>query len=144
MSAWIFWLIVAAVMLIAELMTGILFCLCLCIAALLTVAVSGVLPPIGQGVVFSILSAIFLVIFLVIWANWRKKQTALEKPIVSEIQHHLMGLELRLSAALEPEAQIRVGDSYWLARSENGQSITVGTKVKVVAIEGTMLVVKVV
>jgi len=140
MSAWIFWLIVAAVMLIAELMTGILFCLCLCIAALLTVAVSGVLPPIGQGVVFSILSAIFLVI----WANWRKKQTALEKPIVSEIQHHLMGLELRLSAALEPEAQIRVGDSYWLARSENGQSITVGTKVKVVAIEGTMLVVKVV
>jgi membrane protein implicated in regulation of membrane protease activity len=44
MSAWIFWLIVAAVMLIAELMTGILFCLCLCIAALLTVAVSGVLP----------------------------------------------------------------------------------------------------
>lgn len=140
MSAWIFWLIVAAVMLIAELMTEILFCLCLCIAALLTVAVSGVLPPIGQGVVFSILS----VIFLVIWANWRKKQTALEKPIVSEIQHHLMGLELLLSAALEPEAQIRVGDSYWLARSENGQSITVGTKVKVVAIEGTMLVVKVV
>lgn len=140
MSAWLLWLIVAAVMLIAELMTGILFCLCLCIAALLTVLVSGVLPPIGQGVVFSVLSAIFLVI----WANWRKRQTALEKPIVSEIQHHLMGLELVLSAALEPEAQIRVGDSYWLARSENGQSIAVGTKVKVVEIEGTMLVVKVV
>ncbi len=140
MSAWVFWLIIAAVMLIAELMTGILFCLCLCIAALLTVAVSGVLPPIGQGVVFSILSAIFLVI----WANWRKKQAALEKPAVSEIQHHLMGLELVLSAALEPQAQIRVGDSYWLARTENGQSLAVGTKVKVVAIEGTMLVVRVV
>jgi membrane protein implicated in regulation of membrane protease activity len=140
MSAWIFWLIVAAVMLIAELMTGILFCLCLCIAALLTVAVSGVLPPIGQGVVFSILSAIFLVI----WANWRKKQAALEKPIVSEIQHHLMGLELVLSVALEPQAQIRVGDSYWLARSDSGQSIAIGAKVKVVAIDGTMLVVRVV
>ena len=138
MSAWIFWLIIAAVMLIAELMTGILFCLCLCIAAVLTVAVSGVLPPIGQGIVFSILSAIFLII----WANWRKKQAALEKPAVSEIQHHLMGLELSLSAALEPQAQIRVGDSYWLARTKDGQSLVAGTKVKVVAIEGTMLVVR--
>lgn len=138
MSAWVFWLIIAAVMLIAELMTGILFCLCLCIAALLTVAVSGVLPPVGQGVVFSILSAMFLMV----WANWRKKQSALEKPTVSEIQHHLLGLELLLSAALELQAQIRVGDSYWLARSEDGHSLAVGTKVKVVAIDGTTLVVK--
>lgn len=138
MSAWILWLMIAAIMLIAELMTGILFCLCLCVAALLTVAVSGVLPPIGQGIVFSILSAIFLIV----WANWRKNQAATEKPVVSEIQHHLMGLELVLSAALEPEAQIRVGDSYWLARSKNSESLAVGTKVKVVSIDGTMLVVK--
>jgi len=140
MSAWVFWLIIAAVMLIAELMTGILFCLCLCVAAVLTVAVSGVLSPTSQGIVFSILSAIFLMI----WARWRKQQTALEKPKISEIQHHLLGLELVLSAALEPQAQIRVGDSYWLARSKDGQSLAVGTKVKVVAIDGTMLVVKVV
>ncbi len=138
MSLWIFWLIIAAVMLIAELMTGILFCLCLCVAALLTVIVSGVLPLAGQGVVFSILSSIFLII----WANWRKKQAALEKPTVSEIQHHLMGLELVLSAALEPQAQIRVGDSYWLARSKDGQSIAIGTTVRVISIDGTMLVVK--
>ncbi len=138
MSAWVFWLIIAAVMLIAELMTGILFCLCLCIAALLTVAVSGVLPMEGQGIVFAILSAIFLVL----WARWRKQQKLSEKPAVSEIQHHLIGLELNLSAALEPQAQIRVGDSYWLARSENGQAIAVGAKVKVVSIDGTMLVVK--
>ena len=138
MSAWILWLMIAAIMLIAELMTGILFCLCLCVAALLTVVVSGVLPPVGQGIVFSILSAIFLIV----WANWRKNQAALEKPVVSEIQHHLMGLELVLSAALEPEAQIRVGDSYWLARSKNSESLAVGTKVKVVSIDGTMLVVK--
>jgi membrane protein implicated in regulation of membrane protease activity len=76
--------------------------------------------------------------------TWRKKQAALEKPIVSEIQHHLMGLELVLSVALEPQAQIRVGDSYWLARSDSGQSIAIGAKVKVVAIDGTMLVVRVV
>jgi len=140
MSAWLFWLSVAAVMLIAELMTGILFCLCLCIAALLTVAVSGVLPIESQGIVFAILSAIFLVL----WARWRKRQKLSEKPAISEIQHHLMGLELNLSAALEPQAQIRVGDSYWLARSKDGQSIAVGTTVKVVAIDGTMLVVRVV
>lgn len=138
MSAWVFWLIIAVIMLIAELMTGILFCLCLCIAALLTVSVSGVLSPTGQGIVFSILSAIFLVI----WANWRRKQAALEKHTVSEIQHHLMGLELVLSATLDSQAQIRVGDSFWLARSEDGRTITAGTKVKVIAIDGTMLVVK--
>ena len=138
MSAWVFWLIIAAVMLIAELMTGILFCLCLCIAALLTIAVSGFLSIEGQGIVFAILSAIFLVL----WARWRKRQKLSEKPAVSEIQHHLMGLELALSAALEPQAQIRVGDSYWLARTKDGQSLVVGTKVKIVAIDGTMLVVK--
>lgn len=138
MSAWVFWLIIAAVMLIAELMTGILFCLCLCIAALLTIAVSGFLSIEGQGNVFAILSAIFLVL----WARWRKRQKLSEKPAVSEIQHHLMGLELALSAALEPQAQIRVGDSYWLARTKDGQSLVVGTKVKIVAIDGTMLVVK--
>jgi len=138
MSAWLFWLSVAGIMLIAELLTGILFCLCLCIAALLTIAVSGVLSPDEQGVVFAILSTIFLVL----WARWRKQQKLSEKPVVSEIQHHLIGLELVLSAALEPEAQIRVGDSFWLAKAEDGQSLTAGTKVKVVAIDGTMLVVK--
>jgi membrane protein implicated in regulation of membrane protease activity len=138
MSAWLFWLSVAAIMLIAELLTGILFCLCLCFAALLTVAVSGVLPMDAQGVVFAILSAIFLVL----WARWRKQQKLSKKPAISEIQHHLMGLDLVLSAALEPEAQIRVGDSFWLAKTEDGQSLAVGTKVKVVAIDGTMLVVK--
>ncbi|MBC7751436.1 MAG: NfeD family protein [Candidatus Saccharibacteria bacterium] len=140
MIAWLFWLSVAAIMLIAELMTGILFCLCLCVAALITVAVSGVLSMEVQGIVFAILSAIFLVL----WARWRKRQKLSEKPIISEIQHHLMGLELVLSAALEPQAQIRVGDSYWLARSKDGQSIAIGTTVKVVAIDGTMLVVKMV
>ena len=138
MSAWLFWLSIAAIMLIAELVTGILFCLCLCIAALLTVAVSGVLSIEGQGIVFAISSAILLVL----WARWRKKQKTSEKPAISEIQHHLIGLDLILSAALEPEAQIRVGDSYWLARTECGQSLAVGTKVKVVAIDGTMLVVR--
>jgi membrane protein implicated in regulation of membrane protease activity len=138
MSAWLVWLSVAGIMLIAELLTGILFCLCLCLAALLTVVVSGFLPMEEQGVVFAILSTIFLVL----WARWRKQQKKSEKPAISEIQHHLMGLDLVLSSALQPEAQIRVGDSFWLARSEDGQSIAVGTKVKIVAIEGTTLVVK--
>jgi membrane protein implicated in regulation of membrane protease activity len=138
MSAWLFWLSIAGIMLIAELLTGILFCLCLCIAALLTVVISGVLPMDEQGVVFAILSAIFLVL----WARWRKQQKKSEKPAISEIQHHLIDLDLVLSAALEPEAQIRVGDSFWLAKTKDGQSLAVGTKVKVIAIDGTVLVVR--
>jgi membrane protein implicated in regulation of membrane protease activity len=138
MSAWLFWLSIAGIMLIAELLTGILFCLCLCLAALLTVVVSGFLPMDEQGIVFAILSTIFLVL----WARWRKKQKKSEEPAISEIQHHLIGLDLVLSAALNPEAQIRVGDSFWWARSEDGQSLAVGTKVKVVAIDGTILVVR--
>jgi membrane protein implicated in regulation of membrane protease activity len=138
MSAWLVWLSVAGIMLIAELLTGILFCLCLCLAALLTVVVSGFLPMEEQGVVFAILSTIFLVL----WARWRKQQKKSEKPAISEIQHHLMGLDLVLSAALQPEAQIRVGDSFWLAKTEDGQSLAIGTKVKVVAIDGTILVVR--
>jgi membrane protein implicated in regulation of membrane protease activity len=138
MSAWLFWLSIAGIMLIAELLTGILFCLCLCIAALLTVVISGVLPMDEQGVVFAVFSAIFLVL----WARWRKQQKRSEKPIISELEHHLIGLELTLSVALEPEAQIRVGDSFWLARSEEGRSLAEGARVKVIAIDGTTLVVR--
>ncbi|AXI02740.1 NfeD family protein [Aquirhabdus parva] len=138
MSAWVFWLIISSIMLIAELMTGILFCLCLSLAALITVAVTWILPPFGQGIVFAILSTIFLII----WARWRQQQTALEKPVISEIQHHLIDHVLILSRALEPTAQVRVGDSFWLARTEDGLSLAEGTKVKVIAIEGTVLVVR--
>ncbi len=138
MSAWVFWLIIASIMLIAELMTGILFCLCLSLAALITVAVTWILPPYAQGVVFAILSTVFLII----WARWRQQQAALEKPTISEIQHQLIDHVLILSHALEPTAQIRVGDSFWLARTEDGQSLAQGVRVKVVAIEGTVLVVR--
>jgi membrane protein implicated in regulation of membrane protease activity len=122
------------------LMTGILFCLCLSIAALLTVAVTWFLEPAGQGVVFAVLATIFLLI----WARWRKQQAALQKPKVSEIQHHLLDSVIVLSAEIAPQGQIRVGDSYWLARSEDGALIAKDTKVKVVGIEGTMLVVRVI
>jgi len=48
----------------------------------------------------------------------------------SEIQHHLIDHVLILSRALEPTAQVRVGDSFWLARTEDGLSLAEGTKVK--------------
>ncbi len=138
MSAWLFWLIAAGILLIAELMTGVLFCLCLSLAALFTFFFSWILTPFQQGIVF----AVWATLFLLIWARWRKSQVRHEKAYVSEIQHHLLGHQLILTAALLPEAQIKVGDSYWLARSRHGESIVQGSKVKVVAIEGTTLVVE--
>ncbi len=138
MSAWIFWLSIAGILLIAELMTGALFCLCLSLAALFTFFFSWILTPFAQGVVF----AVWATLFLLIWARWRQLQAKDEKPHVSEIQHQLLGHQLVLSAELSPEAQVRVGDSYWLARSWDGQTLSIGTKVKVTAIDGTTLVVE--
>ena len=138
MSAWLLWLIVAGVLLIAELMTGVLFCLCLSLAALFTFFFSWILTPFAQGIVF----AVWATLFLLIWARWRKSQARHEKSHVSEIQHHLMGHQLVLTATLAPEAQIKVGDSYWLARSKDDETLVQGTKVKVVAIDGTTLLVK--
>jgi membrane protein implicated in regulation of membrane protease activity len=138
MNAWIIWLIIAGVLLIAELMTGVLFCLCLSLAALFTFFFSWILTPFAQGVVFAVWSTLFLLI----WARWRRLQVQRETPHVSEIQHQLLGHQLVLSAALAPSAQVRVGDSYWLARSIDGESLAVGSKVEVVAIEGTTLVVR--
>ncbi len=138
MSAWLFWLSISVVMLIGELLTGILFFLCLSIAALLTIVVSGVLPMDVQGIVFAILSAIFLYI----WARWRKKKRLAAKSVVTEPQHYLIDRDLVLSAALEPEAQIQVADGFWFARTEDGQSLAIGTKVKVVAMDGTTLIVR--
>ena len=80
MSPWLFWLSISVVMLIGELLTGILFFLCLSIAALLTIVVSGVLPMDVQGVFFATLSAIFLYI----WARWRKKKRLAAKSVVIE------------------------------------------------------------
>lgn len=138
MSPWLFWLSISVVMLIGELLTGILFFLCLSIAALLTIVVSGVLPMDVQGVFFATLSAIFLYI----WARWRKKKRLAAKSVVTEPQHYLIDRDLILSVGLEPEAQIRVGDGFWFARTEDGQSLVIGTKVKVVAMDGTTLIVR--
>jgi len=138
MSAWLFWLIITGVLLIVELMTGLMFGLCLGLAALFTLPFSWFLTPFAQGIVF----AVWATLFLLIWARWRKSQAQHEKPYVSEIQHQLIGHQLVLTAALAPEAQVKVGDSYWLARSKDGETLAQGTKVKVVAIDGTTLVVK--
>jgi|GEM_PF-3496160 len=141
MSAWLFWLIVTAVLLLIELMTGMMFGLCLSIASLIVVGLSFWLSPFLQGVVFAALAMVALVIWARVYPRYRHGPHRDDPAAHSEGQHHLLGQYLVLSAPLAPMAQIRVGDSFWLARSQDGQAIEAGHGVQVVAIEGTVLVV---
>jgi membrane protein implicated in regulation of membrane protease activity len=134
MQSWILWLIVAAVLGTAELMTATLDLLLLALAALAAAGVAGV----GLGIGFQLLAFAVTAAALV----------TLVRPVA---RRHLMGhprLRTGVAALIGREAvvltpcgrdpgRVRIGGEEWSARSYDPDLlIPAGTRVDVFAIEG--------
>lgn len=137
-NPWIAWLVVAVFFLVLELLTTTLVSIWFVPAAIITCLLTFVIDSVvWQIAIFVVLSAIFMVVARKIY----KKH--IKKPVDDVDQNEkLLG-----KAALVTEdtnaisGRILVGDVYWRAVSENGNTIPKGETVVIKSVNGTTLVI---
>ncbi len=137
-NPWIAWLAVAVFFLVVELLTTTLVSIWFVPAAIITCLLTFVIDSVvWQIAIFVVLSAIFMVVARKIY----KKH--IKKPVDDVDQNEkLLG-----KAALVTEdtnaisGRILVGDVYWRAVSENGNTIPKGETVVIKSVNGTTLVI---
>ncbi len=137
-NPWIAWLVVAVFFLVVEMLTTTLVSIWFVPAAIITCLLTFVIDSVvWQIAIFVVLSAIFMVVARKIY----KKH--IKKPVDDVDQNEkLLG-----KAALVTEdtnaisGRILVGDVYWRAVSENGNTIPKGETVVIKSVNGTTLVI---
>lgn len=135
-NPWIAWLIVAVFFLVVELLTTTLVSIWFVPAAIIVCLLTFVIDSVvWQIAIFVVLSAVFMVLARKIYKKHIKKP-------VDDVDRNekLLG-----KAALVTEdtnaisGRILVGDVYWRAVSENGETIPKGETVVIKGVEGTTL-----
>jgi membrane protein implicated in regulation of membrane protease activity len=137
---WWAWMILAALFIVGEIFTAGFFLLPIGIGA----AIAGLIALLGgntiwQLVVFVIAS---FILFLVS-RRFAQRVTKEQPPGIGA--DRFVGEECVVLEAindLNDTGRVRMGKEEWRARSENGENIATGTKVTVVRLSGTHLVVK--
>ena len=137
MSMSLFWVVLAVVMLVLELMTTALVSIWFVPSALLTAVLSLVWKIIpGQIVVFLVLSGVSLWLFRKLYRNRRK-----DRADEVDADNRLVG---RVGTVTEPVSAlggtVLVGDVYW--RAESDEPLAVGETVTVREVRGTTLAVE--
>lgn len=137
-NPWVAWLCVAIFFLAVELLTTTLVSIWFVPAAIITCLLTFVIDSVvWQVAIFVVLSAVFMVVARRIYKKHIKKS-------VDEVDQNekLIG-----KAALVTEdtnaisGRILVGDVYWRAISENGETIPQGETVVIKGVNGTTLVI---
>jgi membrane protein implicated in regulation of membrane protease activity len=132
------WWILAAILLVGEMLTMTTYLFWVALAAIVVGIVKWLFPSIDweiQGLIFAIW-AILSVMFW--WKIQKNKPLNKEQLSLNHRAEQNIGKVFTVEEAIENgEGKIRVGDSLWLARSDN--DIAKGSKVKVIAAEGTAL-----
>lgn len=137
-NPWIAWLIVAVFFLVVELLTTTLVSIWFVPAAIIVCLLTFVIDSVvWQIAIFVVLSAIFMVLARKIYKKHIKKP-------VDDVDRNekLLG-----KAALVTEdtnaisGRVLVGDVYWRAASENGETIPKGETVVIKGVNGTTLVI---
>lgn len=133
---WSWWILALALFVIELAMPGVVF-LWLALAASVTGLAVWILPDMGWQVSF-VLFAILSIIAIVIGRRvWRPTQTPSEDPTLNRRAERYIGQTFTLDTDLENgRGRIHVGDSSWLAK---GPDLPAGSKVKVTAVNGSVL-----
>jgi len=140
-DAWHLWVIIALALVVAEMFNGDFWLVCLGIGALLAAAVSLVLPGIVPGILaFSLGSVVGLVSV---------------RPALLRYFHRIPGLRTNVDAlvgrvgtvteAIEPgtgHGRVLVEGENWRGVTLDERALPAGTKVSVVQVDGTQLVVE--
>ncbi len=137
-NLWIMWIGIGVIFLVIELLTTALVSIWFVPAAVITCIISLFVDNIlWQIAIFVILSAIFMVICRKIYNKHIKKN-------VDEIDQNekLLGKTARVTEDTNSiSGRVLVGDIYWRAVSENGDTIPQGETVIIKSVNGTTLVI---
>lgn len=137
-NPWIAWLVVAVFFLVVEMLTTTLVSIWFVPAAIITCLLTFVIDSIAvQIAIFVVLSAIFMVVARKIYKKYIKK------PVDDVDQNEkLLGKVATVTEDTNAiTGRILVGDVYWRAVSENGETIPKGETVVIKGVNGTTLVI---
>ncbi len=137
-NPWIAWLVVAVFFLVVEMLTTTLVSIWFVPAAVIVCLLTFVIDSlVWQIAIFVALSAVFMVFARKIY----KKH--IKKPVDDVDQNEkLIGKAATVTEDTTPiSGRILVGDVYWRAVSENGDTIPQGETVVIKRVDGTTLVI---
>lgn len=141
MDAWHLWVIVALLLVVAEMFNGDFWLVCLGIGALLAAAVSLVLPGIVPGILaFAAGSVIGLFAVRPALLRYFHRGPRLRTNVEA-----LLGRTGVVSEAIEPgtgRGRVLVEGENWRGVTLDERALPAGTKVSVVQVDGTQLVVE--
>lgn len=138
-NLWVFWLIVAAVMLLIEVSTAALVSIWFVFGAIVTAVVASFWDHfIAQVILFFVFSGLFLVLF----RNLYKKKLKIGQAS-KDLNYSLVGKTASAAEKItQYEGKVIVGDVFWKAVCEAGTEIPKGSVVTVLEEDGTTLKVK--
>ena len=137
-NLWVLWVDVGVVALVIELSTAALVSIWFVPAALLTCLVSLVTDSfLIQILVFIILSIVAMIISRKVYKKYIKK----DKDEV-DANSNLIGKYGKTTEDTDGlNGKVLVGDIYWKAKTQNGDTIPKDESVKIVSVEGTTLII---
>ena len=137
-NPWAIWIAVGVFFLIVELCTAALVSIWFVPAAIITCLLSFVIKSaIWQVAIFVLLSAIFMVVFRKIYKKYIKKP-------VDDVDQNEKLLGKIVTIIDETNAingRVKLGDIYWKAITENGETLSQNEKAVIKGVQGTTLVV---
>ncbi len=137
---WI-WISLGLLMLVAEMLGAAGFLLGAAAAALLMGVANFVMPLPDwriQVFVFGLLAIVFTLIY---WKRFRTFNQASDQPQLNQKMQQLIGVEATIPERSDvAQERLKIGDTLWRVRSS--QALTPGMRVRVIAVEGSVLVVE--
>lgn len=138
LSAW-HWLSLGILFLVAETLGAAGFLLGLGVGALLTALIASVLPSMSwqaQLLCFAVLSIISTWVY---WSRFRNINQATDQPLLNTVEARLLGKSATLLEDTQGgRGKIQVADALWAVQLE-GEELSAGDQVKVVAVDGMVL-----
>ncbi len=145
MEFWIIWLIVAAVLLVIELITGFIATFCLAVGALLA-SLCGVF---GLGIEIQLIAlvggVVLSFIFLAPLVNRIRGRRKEHREDYNSNMNALIGREAFVEREIGDDGSLgrmRIDGDSWQIRSADGGAVSRGAKVKVVGYDSIILIVK--
>lgn len=145
MALWIVWLIIAAVLLLIELLTGFVATLCMGVGCLAGVLVAlagfGIEAQLGGVAVGIVLSFIFLAPLV----NRMRRRQSRNSEAYNSNMDALIGREARVHTAIPgnmANGRVIIDGDNWQARSKDGEPVAKDTLVRVTGYDSIVLIVK--
>lgn len=145
MDLWIIWLIVAAVLMVVELITGFIAAFCLAVGALLASALGIFGFGIEAQLIAMVIGVVLSFIFLAPMVNRLHGRRKAHREEYNSNMDALIGRESVVEKAVDAGGMLgrmRIDGDSWQIRSADGGAIGRGARVKVTGYDSIILIVK--